>query len=72
MSKKYGYCPAPNCERRLLPGRSPHGLCPNHEEFLDTLLFLLANIKQEPAQTKAGLVLPGSPEFKMKKELKGK
>lgn len=72
MSKKYGHCPAPNCERRLLPGRSPHGLCPNHEEFLDTLLFLLANIKQEPAQTKAGLVLPGSSEFKITKELKGK
>jgi len=65
MSQKYGHCPAPSCERRLLPGRSPHGLCPHHEEFLETLLFLLHRIKVEPGQTKAGLILPGSPKFKV-------
>jgi len=68
MSQKYGHCPVPDCERRLLPGRSPHGLCVEHEKFLETLLFLLPNIKEKPGQTKGGLVLPGQPEFKIVSE----
>lgn len=64
MSQKYGHCPVPSCGRRLIPSRSPHGLCPHHEELLDFLLFILPHIKAEPGQTKSGLVLPGQPGFK--------
>lgn len=71
MSKKYGHCPVPNCERRLIPGRSPHGLCPKHEEDLDFLLFILPKIKAEPLSSKSGIILPGSPEFKVTKTSKG-
>jgi len=64
MSQKYGHCPVPSCERRLMPGRSPHGLCPHHEELLDFLLFILPYIKSSPGAAKAsGLVLPGQPGF---------
>ena len=63
MSQKYGHCPVPDCERRLLPGRSPHGLCPHHEELLGFLLFVLPRIQANPGKTESGLVLPGSPEF---------
>jgi len=64
MSQKYGHCPVPSCERRLIPGRSPHGLCPHHEELLDFLLFILPSIQAVPGTPKApGLILPGQPGF---------
>lgn len=63
MSQKYGYCPVPDCKRRLIPGRSPHGLCPHHEELLDFLLFILPHIRVEQGKTPSGLVLPGQPGF---------
>jgi hypothetical protein len=63
MNQKYGHCPVPNCERRIIPGRSAHGLCPHHEELLDFLLFVLPHIKINPGRTASGLVLPGTPEF---------
>ena len=52
-----------------MPGRSPHGLCPHHEELLDFLLLVLPNIKSEPAQSKSGLVLPGQPGYVVPKEV---
>ena len=63
MSQKYGHCPVPSCKRRLIPGQSPHGLCPHHEELLDFLLFILPHIRVERGKTSSGLVLPGSPGF---------
>jgi len=64
VSKKYGHCPVPSCERSLLPGRSPHGLCPHHEELLDFLLFILPYIKAGPETPKVpGLILPGQPGY---------
>jgi len=63
MSQKYGHCPVPNCERRIISGRSPHGLCPHHEELLDFLLFILPRIRVERGKTESGLVLPGTPGF---------
>ena len=68
MSQKYGHCPVPSCERRLISGRHPHGLCPHHEELLDFLLFILPRIEAIPAQSRTGLVLPGDPEFSLKPE----
>lgn len=65
MSQKYGHCPVPSCERRLIPGRSPHGLCPHHEELLDFLLFVWPRIRGEQSKTSSGLVLPGQPGFKI-------
>ena len=64
LGQKYGHCPVPNCERRIIEGRSPHGLCPHHEELLDFLLFVLPHIRDEPGTSKApGLILPGQPGF---------
>lgn len=63
MSQKYGHCPVPDCERRLLPGKHPHGLCIEHEKWLTFLLFILPLIKASPVESKSGLVLPGSPGF---------
>ena len=63
MSQKYGHCPVPSCERRLIPGQSPRGLCPHHEELLDFLLFILPRIQVSQGKAPGGLVLPGSPEF---------
>lgn len=65
MSQKYGHCPVPNCERRIIPGQSPRGLCPHHEEWLDFLLFVLPNIKAGSTGSKSGLILPGQPGFKV-------
>jgi len=65
LGQKYNQCPAPNCERHLLPGRSPHGLCPHHEELLDFLLFILPNITMEQGKTPSGLLLPGQPGFQI-------
>ena len=62
MGQQYARCPVPNCERRVLPGKSPHGLCYKHEEWLDFLLFILPQIRKGP-KTEQGLILPGSPEF---------
>lgn len=60
MSQKYAHCPVPNCERRIIQGRSPHGLCPHCEELLDFLLFILPYIKPGQGTPKApGLILPG-------------
>ena len=70
MSQKYGHCPVPNCERRLLSGKSPHGLCWHHEELLDFLLFIMPHIKPGTENPKApGLILPGHPEFTISKEV---
>jgi len=55
-------CPIPNCPRYIITGNSAHGLCPQHEEFLEALLFLLPRI-QIKQQTPGGLVLPGQPGF---------
>ncbi len=63
MGQKYGQCPVPDCERRLIPGKSPHGLCIEHEKWLTFLLFILPHIKSTPAEHPSGLVLPGQPEF---------
>jgi hypothetical protein len=65
MSQKYGHCPVPDCERRLIPGKFPHGLCIEHEKWLTFLLFVLPHIKVEQGKTPSGIVLPGSPEFKI-------
>ena len=78
MSQKYGHCPVPSCERRLIQGRHPHGLCPHHEELLDFLLFILPRITAGPETPKEpGLILPGQPGYSVnieaiKKEPKGK
>lgn len=56
-------CPVPNCPRGVITGNSAHGLCPYHEEFLESLLFLLPHIKIEQGKTPGGLVLPGQPGF---------
>jgi len=58
MSQKYGHCPVPDCERRLIPGKFPHGLCIEHEKWLTFLLFILPHIKVEQGKTPGGLVLP--------------
>jgi len=64
VSQKYGHCPVPSCERRLIPGRHPHGLCPHHEELLDFLLFILPRITAGPEAPEApGLILPGQPGY---------
>ncbi|MBA7511366.1 hypothetical protein ES705_03359 [subsurface metagenome] len=56
----------PSCEHRLISGRSPHGLCPHHEELLDFLLFILPRIEAVPGTPKApGLILPGQPGYAM-------
>lgn len=74
MGIKYSNCPVPNCERRLIPGKSPHGLCIEHEKWLDFLLFILPHIKSQPIKSESGLVLPGQPGFdapkKIAKEIK--
>ena len=70
MSQKYGHCPVPNCARNIIQGRSPHGLCPHHEELLDFLLFILPHIKAGPGTPKApGLILPGQPGYTMPGEI---
>lgn len=69
MSQKYGHCPVPNCERRLIPGRSPRGLCPHHEELLDFLFFILPRIRVNQGKSPSGLVLPGSPEYSVPEEV---
>jgi len=61
---KYNKCPVPNCERNLIPGRSPHGLCVEHENWRDFLLFVLPHITVNPGRTPGGLVLPGQQDFK--------
>lgn len=54
----------PNCERRIIPGQSPRGLCPHHEELLDFLLFILPYIKAGPGTPNApSLILPGQTGF---------
>jgi len=63
VSQKYGHCPVPSCERRLIPGQSPHGLCVEHEKWLTFLLFILPDIRVEQGKTPGGLVLPGQPGF---------
>jgi len=51
MSQKYGHCPVPGCERRLIPGKFPHGLCIEQEKWLTFLLFVLPHIKVEQGKT---------------------
>jgi len=64
LSQKYGHCPVPSCERRLISGRSLHGLCPHHEELLDFLLFILPRIQAGSGTPKTpGLILPGQPGY---------
>lgn len=70
MSQKYGHCPVPNCKRRLIPGRSPRGLCPKHEEDLDFILFILPHIRAGSGTPKApGLILPGQPGYTVPPEV---
>lgn len=67
---KYNKCPVPNCERNLIPGKSPHGLCIEHEKWLDFLLFILPHIKvQENPIASKKIVLPGQPEFAQVKDI---
>jgi hypothetical protein len=68
MSQKYGHCPVPDCERRLIPGKFPHGLCIEHEKWLTFLLFILPHIRVEQGKTPGGLVLPGQPDFQVAPE----
>ena len=60
-------CPVPKCSRGVITGNSAHGLCPYHEEFLETLLFLLPHIQIKQG-TPGGLVLPGQPGFEIAPE----
>lgn len=66
MPQKYGKCPFPNCERRIIPSRSPHGFCLEHEKFANDLLFILPFLKPMPGR-KGGLILPGEKDFVMPK-----
>lgn len=70
MNQKYNHCPVPKCKRNIISERSPHGLCPYHEEQLDFLLFILPHIKigQENPNL-SGLILPGRPGFTIPKEV---
>ena len=65
---KYGTCPFPDCKRHPLPGKSPHGFCIKHEEFVADLLFIMPHIKFTKGETPSGLIVPGTPEFNMMKE----
>lgn len=63
---KYNRCPFPECERHPLPGKSPHGFCTKHEEFIRDIIFAFNRVLvQEPKtkETKGGIVLPGQPGF---------
>jgi len=60
---KYGQCPFPDCQRRPLPGKSPHGFCIEHEKFVGDLLFILPHIQFTQSKKPSGLIVPGSPEF---------
>lgn len=63
---KYNPCPVPNCVRNVIPGKSPHGLCIEHERWLEFLLFILPRIKTQPTQIASkGIILPGQPGFTM-------
>jgi len=59
VSKKMTRCPVPNCPGVVVAANSANGLCPKHEEFLESLLFFLPRIRVEQAKTPGGLVLPG-------------
>ena len=68
-------CPVPSCQGSVITGNSAHGLCPQHEEDLAFLLFILPRIRVEQTKTPGGLVLPGQPGFGVpepviKKEMK--
>jgi len=38
-------CPFPECKMHPFPGKSPHGFCIKHEEFVADLCFILPQIK---------------------------
>lgn len=64
MPQRYSKCPFPNCERRIIPGQSPHGLCVEHEKFVNDLLFILPYLKPTPGRA-SGLIVPGTKDFVM-------
>ena len=63
---KYDRCFYRGCSHNQIPGRSPHNLCPKHEEMLEFLLWALPKIKlteesKTPLLDKVGLWTPGQP-----------
>lgn len=62
-------CPVPGCGSFLAAGRSPNGLCPYHEGFLQALAYMLQRFRSGPQQTSSGLVLPGQPGYVMPEEV---
>jgi len=66
MPQIYGKCPFPDCGRRVIPNRSPHGFCVEHEKFVNDLLFILPHIKPGEVR-KAGILLPGDKDFQVLK-----
>lgn len=58
-----GLCPFPGCPGKPLRAAGAHGFCAAHEKFVADLCFIFPHIQWQPAQTKSGLILPGSPDF---------
>ena len=66
MAQRSKFCPVPGCDRRVIPGRAPHGLCPHCEQLLNFLLFVLPHIEASQGTPNAlGLILPGQQGFTM-------
>jgi len=59
-------CLYPSCEHNVIPNRGRYGMCPQHTEFLEFLLWALPQIKlteesKTPVLDKVGLWVPGQP-----------